>query len=66
MTDLQKLTEMLGGAKETAKVLNVTLRTYWNYKKGNIPERMQRHISLLVKDQSDPLEQSNDGRHPAP
>jgi hypothetical protein len=49
MNELERLTEVCGGAKKTAEALKVTLRTYWHYKNGRIPEAKKDHIALLLE-----------------
>lgn len=49
MNELERLTEICGGARKTAETLKVTLRTYWHYKKGRIPESKKQHIALLLE-----------------
>ena len=50
MTELEKLTELIGTPTETAKALGITVRSYWNYKVGNIPVPMRELIKLKLQE----------------
>ncbi len=48
MTDLEKLTTLMGSPKKTADRLHVSLRTYWNYLAGDMPEPMKEYITFVL------------------
>jgi hypothetical protein len=53
MEELEKLTQILGGPKNTAVELGVDVRSYYNYKAGKIPTPMFELIKLKLKEHQD-------------